>query len=1447
MILSHEWKFIFIKGRKVAGTSIEMALSTICGPDDIVTPITPFDEVQRIRAGGYCRNYGVDAKQEAHYRRLLAESSTQNLDGVSIPKSTYYHHMSLREVYALCDRKIQDYRVIFAERSPYSKIISFINMKGNLPNYTTSGEMLYSDSLFAKEREVFFNNGAIDYVKNIDLYRDKDGTIRSDPISYDRLHDDFRNTLSALGIKNALPLPHSKKGGLPDNRPPEAYLDRRHIEIINEIYLDEFQQFKFAMIPTERISANHQTSSSLHHLSGQTKREFVSVIAEASNLLQAHLGLAHAAERAGDWASALSRYEACLESSPNAPGALQWRAARANALEKLQRFSDAEREFASLAAEAPNLLQAHLGLAHAAERAGDWASALSRYEACLESSPNAPGALQWRAARANALEKLQRFSDAEREFASLAAEAPNLLQAHLGLAHAAERAGDWASALSRYEACLETHPNAPGVPQWRVARAHALIRLDRVAEAEAEFEALLEIPQVSMFASAGFAKAAASRGQWSLAAERWAACIQRFPAAPAAKGFRQARALALSRAGQWRAAYDAYSDVVQDNATPIALFQRAFCLFKYQGSTELVSRLVSEAIAADPNSSRPLRLAADVADAKGNLSEALQIYECCVEIEPDVITNYAVGMRLAWQLENKAAADRLVANVPATLAGTVSFKARVDLMRFQIDRDIESGLRLIESLDQAVDEMVDMLAIINFLSFAKRFDQMLSFTKRAILRFSDEPHIVRAHLIAVHYCRGKRDYEDAKATLIVNRSDDWIADALSNLRAPWLTDFEAKLRIDKAFERNEEDAAKSGEILALAVNGGPSVQGYLAERFAASNSAPARLVGELLGSTVSDRRRIAHASLAETTWSEYEASHASLVSKRGNFEHLEGLPEALQNAIALTARAQRMFRRGSDFSAESYFAASSFAAWVVSRAHLRAPTSVIRISDGEARFLPYRREDSHFREADLEEIQTIWWGEVRIAGGRAEEFQTMFERAVSNADAIGAPPIRRFVKLSSNAPHSGEWRALCNALRFLTTLSAPGLADRVLTSCHIHTDLEHWDLYPQILRAATSVSVISCHDLSEVILTKFGVNIRAQYLIPPEHAFAGMFGDGKGKFDEAFYPNIFDRVMRDIEPERGELVLIAAGFLGKLLCERVRERGGIGFDVGSVVDVWAGHATREYEGTSLHFDLASSLIADQPFIDDFSRRASRGTERCFSDDTRRRDIAAYLPAERLRSNLGVPRKLRVVGHPRCGSQYVSRVFIALGCNVGHERLETDGLCSWINAVEDCNPPFGAPVAFASDFAATLLYVRDPETAIPSIIVEDSNGLSFAFRRFHVFRELGVDIAEYREPAARAVASYLAWTKIVERRKPLATLHVERLMEDLELAADRLAAVGVQVDWERRAAAEAIPRQVNATEERSTVPKPVLAADWRERLPAPLSEGLLKFCRRYNYV
>src|SRR5262245_14307166 len=44
MIISHEHQFIFLKTRKTAGTSVELALRQLCGPDDIIAPIGDAEE-----------------------------------------------------------------------------------------------------------------------------------------------------------------------------------------------------------------------------------------------------------------------------------------------------------------------------------------------------------------------------------------------------------------------------------------------------------------------------------------------------------------------------------------------------------------------------------------------------------------------------------------------------------------------------------------------------------------------------------------------------------------------------------------------------------------------------------------------------------------------------------------------------------------------------------------------------------------------------------------------------------------------------------------------------------------------------------------------------------------------------------------------------------------------------------------------------------------------------------------------------------------------------------------------------------------------------------------------------------------------------------------------------------------------------------------------------------
>lgn len=72
MIVSYSRNFIFIKPRKVGGTSVEIVLSAWCSGRDVCTPITPREEPVRLQYGGLPRNFAAPELERRYVEALRA-------------------------------------------------------------------------------------------------------------------------------------------------------------------------------------------------------------------------------------------------------------------------------------------------------------------------------------------------------------------------------------------------------------------------------------------------------------------------------------------------------------------------------------------------------------------------------------------------------------------------------------------------------------------------------------------------------------------------------------------------------------------------------------------------------------------------------------------------------------------------------------------------------------------------------------------------------------------------------------------------------------------------------------------------------------------------------------------------------------------------------------------------------------------------------------------------------------------------------------------------------------------------------------------------------------------------------------------------------------------------------------------------------------------------------
>jgi len=135
MIISHRYRFIFIKTRKTAGTSIEAFLSEVCAADDILTPLIPPVSPHRPR----------------------------NFDG-------FFAHVPGSVIAAKSPPAWREYYKFCVERNPWDKVLSAYFMYRNSPVHGGDGALSLDQYLAAGVLPANEPLDAIIFPLNVPLY-----------------------------------------------------------------------------------------------------------------------------------------------------------------------------------------------------------------------------------------------------------------------------------------------------------------------------------------------------------------------------------------------------------------------------------------------------------------------------------------------------------------------------------------------------------------------------------------------------------------------------------------------------------------------------------------------------------------------------------------------------------------------------------------------------------------------------------------------------------------------------------------------------------------------------------------------------------------------------------------------------------------------------------------------------------------------------------------------------------------------------------------------------------------------------------------------------------------------------------------------------------------------------------------------------------------------------
>lgn len=221
MIISHRHRFIFLKTRKTAGTSVEIALSRICGDDDVLTPV------------------GIDAQARIEFSGRDAQNTIVPLrQSMSILRANrrrnFYNHIPARLIRASVDPKVwNEYFKFTIERDPFDRAISLyywrfrnhVEPRPSISEWLTGARHLSNWPIYALDGEV-----VADHV-----------------IQYDDLTAGLALVSERLGVDIAMPERRAKGEFRSDRRHPSEMLSDEDIAFIARSCEPEIQYFGYQL------------------------------------------------------------------------------------------------------------------------------------------------------------------------------------------------------------------------------------------------------------------------------------------------------------------------------------------------------------------------------------------------------------------------------------------------------------------------------------------------------------------------------------------------------------------------------------------------------------------------------------------------------------------------------------------------------------------------------------------------------------------------------------------------------------------------------------------------------------------------------------------------------------------------------------------------------------------------------------------------------------------------------------------------------------------------------------------------------------------------------------------------------------------------------------------------------------------------------------------------